>query len=93
MSNFFKELFKESKWVLISLVVLALLVSAFVFGAWSLGWIVDRLFDMQKFNSDYYIPFGSAVLVFTLIIQIVTVILTVWALLAYGKTRGKINAK
>lgn len=91
MSNFLKELLKGSKWVFISLVILILLVSAFVFGAWSLGWIVDQLFDMEKFNPDYYVPFGSAVLVFTLIIQIVTIILTIWALLAYGKTRNIIK--
>ncbi len=91
MPKFFVELFKGSKWVAISLLILAAFVSAFIGSAWGLGWLVERLFDLQSFGPDRYIAFGSAVLVFTTLIQVVTIILTIWALLAYGKSRGIIQ--
>lgn len=87
MNKFLKELFKGFKWVLISILILALIIAVFIGSAWGLGWLVDRLFDFKDFGPKFYIPFGSAVLVFTVIIQIITVIITVWALLAYGKSR------
>jgi len=93
MSKFLKELFKGFKWVLISILILSLIIAIFVGSAWGLGWLVDKLFDLKNFGPNFYIPFGSAVLVFTFIIQLVTIIITIWALLAYGKSRGLIQKK
>ena len=91
MPRFFAELLKGSKWVGIALFVIALLVTLFIGSAWGLGWLVERFFDLGNFGPHKYIAFGSAVLVFTTIIQLVTIILTIWALLAYGKSRGIIQ--
>jgi hypothetical protein len=94
MNSFLRELFKGTKWVSIAIFILTVAISVFVGSAWSLGWLVDRLFDLNNFDPGYYISFGSAVLVFTLIIQIITIIITIWALLAYGKSsRGIIQKK
>jgi hypothetical protein len=89
--EFFKELLKGSRWVLISILVLALIIASFIGSAWGLGYLVERFFDLKNFGPDRYIPFGSAVLVFTFIIQLITIIITIWALLAYGKSRGIIK--
>lgn len=88
MTKFFKELFKGLKWVLISLSILAALIGMWLGCAWSLGWLVDNYLNIEMLNSQKYIGFGSVVLVFILIIQIITIILVLWALLAWGRSKG-----
>lgn len=91
MGKFFKELLKGFKWVIIALIILAALIALWIGCAWSLGWVVHRYVDLKNFSPENFIPFGSVVLVFTLIIQIITIILTLWALLAWGRARGVIK--
>ncbi len=93
MGKLHKELFKGLKWVLIAILIIAFMVGAWVGLAWSIGWFVNRFFDLQNFSPESYISFGSIMLVFNLILQIITVIITVWALLAWGKSRGMNNLK
>lgn len=93
MSKFFKELLTGFRWVLISITVLVGLVASWIGCAWLLGWLVERYFDLQNFGPDDFIVFGSGVLVFTLLIQIVTIIITIWALLAWGRSQGLVKKK
>lgn len=86
--SLFKELFKGLKWVLLSIAILAVLVVSWYGAAWSLGWYINRFFDLSNFSQKNYVQFGSCVLVFTFVIQIMTVILTAWFLIAWGKSRG-----
>ena len=92
-SKFFKELLKGFKWVIISILILAIIIVSWIGCAWSLGWLVERFFDLQNFGSNKYIVFGSGVLAFTLIIQMITIILTLWALLAWGRSRSVLGDK
>jgi len=85
---FFKELFKGLKWFLLALAILAICIAAWYGFAWSLGWYVHHFFDLKNFGQWNYVQFGSCILVFTLVIQIVTVVLTGWFLIAWGKSRG-----
>jgi len=86
---FFKELLKGSKWVLLAVLILAVLVAGWYGTAWTLGWYVERFFDLKDFGSANFVQFGSSMLVFTLIVQIITIILTGWFLLSWGKSRKK----
>ena len=86
--TFFKELLKGSKWVILALVILTVAVAFWYGAAWSLGWYVRNFFDLKNFGPQNYVQLGSSVLVFTLIVQIITVILTGWFLLSWGKSRG-----
>lgn len=85
--KFWKELLKGSKWVVICLVVLAVGIAAWYWVAWCLGWYTHRFFDLKTFGPQNFVQFGSSMLVFTLIVQIITVILTGWFLLAWGRSR------
>lgn len=85
---FFKELLKGLKWVVLALIILTVAVITWYGVSWSLGWYVDRFFDLKSFGSQDFVQFGSSVLVFTLIIQIITIILTGWFLVSWGKSRG-----
>jgi len=91
MKNFLKELTKGFRWVLVALLILIVLVAGWVGAAWLLGWAVNHFFDLRHFSSANFISFGSCTLVFMLIIQIITIIITGWAMLAYGRSRGIIN--
>lgn len=91
MTKFFKELLRGFKWVTLSLTILIIFITLWVGCAWSLGWLVNKYFDLKNFGPENFIPFGSGVLVFTLIIQIITIILTLWALLAWGRSRNIIK--
>jgi len=88
MGKFFKELLRGTKWVGMSLIILAILIGMWVGCAWSLGWLVENYLSLENFGPHKYIGFGSGVLVFILIIQIITIILTLWALLAWGRSNG-----
>jgi len=88
MNKFFKELLRGLKWVGIALLILVALVAMWVGGAWSLGWLINQYVDLQNFGPHRYISVGSGVLAFTLIIQVITIILTLWALLAWGRSKG-----
>ncbi len=85
---FFKELLKGSKWVILALIILTIAVASWYGAAWSLGWYVHNFFDLKNFGPQNYVQLGSCVLVFTLIVQIITVILTGWFLLSWGKSRN-----
>ena len=91
--TFLKELFRGIKWIAIILCIIILLVAGWVGFSWCMGYAVDHLFDLKSFGSIHYISFGSCVLVFTLLVQILTVIFTIWAILAWGKSRGVIKEK
>jgi len=88
MGRLHKELLRGSKWVGVAILVVIVTVALWLGIAWSLGWFTNRFFDLSNFGSQNYISFGSSVLVFTFIIQIITVILTAWGLLSWGKARG-----
>lgn len=91
--KFFKELVKGSKWVIIAIVALALVVAVWIGSAWSMGWFIDRFFDLKNFGPLNYIAFGSSVLAFILVIQIVTVVLTGWFLISWGRTHKAVKRK
>jgi ABC-type multidrug transport system fused ATPase/permease subunit len=93
MNPFFKELTKSFKWVLIALSIIVFIATAWIGCSWVLGWAIDHFFDLRNFSPSDFISFGSCVLIFTLLIQIITVILTGWAMLAYGRSRGIIKGK
>lgn len=88
MSKFTKELFHGTKWVVIAFFTLAFLIGMWLGCAWSLGWLVENYLDIENLAPHKYISFGSGVLTFILIIQIITIILTLWALLAWGRSKG-----
>ena len=88
MGNFFKALIKGSKWVVVFLGLLFFLIALWLGCAWSIGWLVNRFFDPSHFGPQQYLLFGSCVLVFTLIVQAITIILTGWILISYGQSTG-----
>jgi len=88
MGNLFKELLKGLKWVLIAVSVIIFLIGVWVGLAWFIGWFVNRFFDLQNFGPHSYISFGSIMLVLCLAMQIITIVITAWALISYGKARG-----
>ena len=88
MGKFFKELLRGLKWLGLSLIILAALIAMWVGCAWSLGWLIEHYVDLQNFGPHRYISIGSGILTFTLIIQIITIIITLWALLAWGRSKG-----
>lgn len=87
MNKFLKELLCGFKWVLISIIILVIIVILWVGCAWSLGWLINKYFDLQNFGPRNFITFGSIVMVFTLLIQVITIIITVQVLIAWGKSR------
>jgi uncharacterized membrane protein len=88
MSRFYKELLRGLKWVLFTIIVISFFVGVWVGLSWSIGWLVNRFFDLQNFGPQSYISFGSIILVLCLAMQIVTVVITAWALITWGKARG-----
>jgi hypothetical protein len=93
IKKFFKELGVGFKWVVIALIVLAILVSLWIGCAWGLGWSIHRFFDMSNYGPNKFISFGSCALVFTIIIQAITIILVGWVMLAWGRANGLIGKK
>ena len=89
MKKLIKELFSGLKWVFIPLVIIVLLASSWVGAAWSLGWLLERLFDLKNFSSKDFISFGSWVLSIALVVQIITIVIISWILLALGKVYKK----
>jgi hypothetical protein len=88
MGKFFKELIKGSKWVFIFLGTLFLLIALWLGCAWSIGWTVNH---MGIYGPQHYLLFGSCALIFTLIIQAITIILAGWILISYGRSNGFIG--
>jgi len=91
MNKFFKELFRGFKWVFVAFLILVGLIGLWLGCAWSLGWLVDNYLNVEMLSSNKYIGFGSVVLVFILIIQLITIILVLWALLAWGRSKGVVK--
>ena len=89
---FLKELLKRSKWVILAIIILVIVIASWYGVAWALGWYIHKFFDLKNFGPWNYVRHGSCILVFTLIIQIVTIILTGWFLISWGKSRN-INQK
>lgn len=85
--SLFKELLKGLRWVILALIILAGGINVWYWIAWLFGWYVHKFFDLKNFGPWNYVQFGSCVLVFTLVIQIITVILTGWFLISWGKSR------
>lgn len=88
-----KELLRGLRWVFVALGTIAFLVALWVGCAWSIGWALNHFYDLKNFGSSQYISVGSCALVFTVLIQIVTIILTLWVILSYGKNKGLIKTK
>lgn len=88
MTNLFKELLRGLKWLIISIITIISLVGLWIGCAWSLGWLVYRFIDLKNFGADNFIAFGSCVLVFLLLIQIITIIIGAWVLIAWGRSHG-----
>lgn len=88
MSKLSKELIRGLKWVLISIFLVIIMIASWIGFAWAIGWFTQRFYDLSNFGPSNYISFGSSILVFTFVIQIITIILTLWALLSWGKARG-----
>jgi hypothetical protein len=93
IQKFFKELTTGFRWVIVALLVLAILVSLWIACAWGLGWAIHRFFDMSTYGPKNFISFGSCALIFTIIIQAITVILVGWVMLAWGRANGLIGKK
>jgi hypothetical protein len=91
MSKFSKELLGGFKWVAIILTSIAVIIIAWIGAAWGLGYLINHVFDLKSFGPHNYISFGSFVLVFGLVIIITTIVLTGWALISYGRSRGLIK--
>jgi hypothetical protein len=88
---FLKELFRGLRWVVVILLSIAVAIGVWIGSAWSLGYLINRAFDLKDFGPHNYISFGSLVLVFALVVIIITVVLTGWALISYGRSRGLIK--
>lgn len=75
--------------MLVGLIIgaLAIIIGIWLGLAWSIGWAMDQLFDLVNFNSSQYIAFGSCILVFVLVTQIITLSVTTWFLVSWGKAR------
>lgn len=87
-----KELFRGLKWVAIALGVVAILIGLWLGCAWGIGWTLNHFYDLKNFGPHKYFSLGSCTLVFTLIIQVVTVIIVAWFLMAYGRANGIIGS-
>jgi hypothetical protein len=83
------DMLKVFRLLIAVLFLVSLLIGAWLGLAWGLGWGMDHLFDLGNFRSCDYIAFGSCILVFTLVVQIITTSLTVWFLVSWGKARVK----
>jgi hypothetical protein len=83
-----KELIRGLKWLGAAIGVLILLIGLWLGCAWSLGWAFSHFFNWAAFGPSKYISFGSCALVFTVIIQILTLLLVGWVLVAYGRAHG-----
>ena len=86
--SLFKEMLKGLKWVILAISILVVIVASWWGVAWSLGWYIHKFYNLSEFNSGLYVHFGSSILVFTLVIQIITLILFGWVLISWGKSQG-----
>ena len=82
----FKELMKSMKWIGLVVAVLMVLVGSWIGLAWVLGWATEQIFNLN-IDPNRYISFGSCILVFTFVTQIITVSLTIWFLISWGKAK------
>jgi len=82
-----KEILKGLKLLGLIIGALAIIIGIWLGLAWGIGWAMDRIFDFVNFSQSQYIVFGSCVLVFTLVTQIITMSMTVWFLVSWGKAR------
>lgn len=83
-----KELLKGLKWVALALLALVIIVGVWIGCAWAIGTSVNRLMQLN-FENQNYIVLGSVILVFVLLAQVVTIILTGWVLISWNKSRKK----
>jgi hypothetical protein len=84
-----KNLFAGLKWMTVIILVLALIIATWLGLAWVIAWGMGQLFALGNygFGPDQYVAFGSCILVFTLVVQIITMSLTIWFLVSWGKAR------
>jgi hypothetical protein len=85
----FKESLKGLKIIGLVVLALAVILGIWLGVAWTIGWAMGRIFDLGNcgFSPTQYISFGSCILVFMLITQIITLSVTVWFLISWGKAR------
>lgn len=86
-----KDLLKGLRWLLITMAILIFLIGLWIVFSWSIGWVINSFFDLENFGPKNYISLGSIILVFNLVMQILTVVVTAWALVSWGKARGLHN--
>ena len=91
MNKFLKRLFVAFKLLALMMLFVGGVIGIWVGFAWGLGCLIDHSFDMAHFGFHSYIAFGSFLLVLIILINVVALILTGWALITYGKARGLIK--
>ena len=74
------------KWVGVAILAIAFLLGAWLGLAWLLGFSLTTIFHLNLIKSQF-IGVGSCILVFTMIVQIITVVVTVWFLITWGKAK------
>ena len=91
MGKFIAELLTGFKWVLIAILLLSVLIAGWLGCAWGIGWAINHFFDLRNFGPKSYLAYGSCIIAITFILQVITILLTGWVLIAYGKSSGFIG--
>jgi len=89
--NFLKCLCKNFKWVLLGLLILTVLVAVFIGISYLFGSMIYQL--MFHVGTHNYIIMGIIALLFTFLMQILTIFLGGWFLLSWGQSGGVLKKK
>jgi hypothetical protein len=91
MNNILKKILMWFKWLGFVLLLVCGIIGVWIGSAWGLGYLIDHSFDMVNYGSRSYVAFGSFLLVFVVLINLITLISVGWALIAYGRARGLVK--
>lgn len=81
---------KTVRVILLSTLIIVAVVALWCGLSWVLGWAAHRMYGWDQFS---YVGFGSKVLVFTLSAQILTVVATCMAMIAWGRSKGLLKGR
>lgn len=98
MGKFMIELGRGLKWLGLSLIALALVIALFCGCSWSIGWLIFTFLGLSNLapigtvlGHPKYLSVGATIFSFVLIFQTVTIIITIWVILAYGRAVKKVS--
>lgn len=72
--------------ILLLIAICSLLCCSIWFTAsYTMGFFIDKFFDLKNFSSKDYVAFGSFILVIVVIVDIVLITVSGWLLIRFGK--------